>query len=251
MKKFITKINFWLLGGIIFIIVGWLLSAYLVDNSIVIPKISEVLASLGEMLQKKKTYLVIFNTASRLIITVALSFVIALLLSIISATLSGVKEFLKPLMTLMRTIPVAAIIIILLMIFGNIKSPYIITGLVILPIMYEGILVSFETIDQGIIDEVKMLSRLNFRVAKDIYIPIITPQILSTLVATIGLGLKVMVMAEFIAQPNDTIGYMMLQEKNFLEMANVFAWTIILIIFVLIVEQVLKIIKIKLNKVSY
>ena len=149
-------------------------------------------------------------------------------------------------MTLMRTTPVAAVIIILLMIFGNIKSPYIITSLVILPIMYEGILVSFENIDQGIIDEVKMLSNLNFRVAKEVYLPIVTPQILSTLVATIGLGLKVMVMSEFIAQPNNTIGYVMLQEKNFLEMDYVFAWTIILVVFVLLVEELLKIIKTKL-----
>jgi NitT/TauT family transport system permease protein len=132
------------------------------------------------------------------------------------------------------------------MIFGNIKSPYIITSLVILPIMYEGILVSFENIDQGIIDEVKMLSNLNFRVAKEVYLPIVTPQILSTLVATIGLGLKVMVMSEFIAQPNNTIGYVMLQEKNFLEMDYVFAWTIVLVVFVLLVEELLKIIKTKL-----
>lgn len=251
MKKFITKTNVWLLSGIVFIFLLWLLTAHIVDNSIVIPKISEVFQALGSMLRTKQTYVVIFNTLSRLIITVGISFGIALFLSIVATSIKVVKEFLKPIMALMRTIPVAAIIIILLIIFGNTKSPYIITSLVILPIMYEGILVSFENIDQGIIDEVRMLSKLNYKVAKDIYIPIITPQILSTLVATIGLGLKVMVMSEFIAQPNHTIGYMMLQEKNFLEMANVFAWTIILIIFVLIVEQVLKIIKIKLNKVSY
>jgi NitT/TauT family transport system permease protein len=91
-----------------------------------------------------------------------------------------------------------------------------------------------------------MLSNLNFRVAKEVYLPIVTPQILSTLVATIGLGLKVMVMSEFIAQPNNTIGYVMLQEKNFLEMDYVFAWTIVLVVFVLLVEELLKIIKTKL-----
>ena len=246
MKKFITKINFWLFGGILFILLLWLFTSRILDNSIVIPKISEVLQALGSLLQAKQTYVVIFNTISRLIITVSISFVIALFCSILAGSSTKIKDFLKPIMTLMRTIPVAAIIIILLMIFGNIKSPYIITSLVILPIMYEGILVSFENIDQGIIDEVKMLSSLNFKVAKEVYLPIVTPQILSTLVATIGLGLKVMVMSEFIAQPNNTIGYVMLQEKNFLEMDYVFAWTIILVVFVLLVEELLKIIKTKL-----
>ncbi|HOE06783.1 MAG: ABC transporter permease subunit [Bacilli bacterium] len=246
MKKFITKINFWLFGGILFILLVWFFASRIVDNSIVIPKISEVLQALGSLLQTKQTYVVIFNTISRLILTVSISFVLALFCSILAGSITRVKDFLKPIMTLMRTTPVAAVIIILLMIFGNIKSPYIITSLVILPIMYEGILVSFENIDQGIIDEVKMLSNLNFRVVKEVYLPIVTPQILSTLVATIGLGLKVMVMSEFIAQPNNTIGYVMLQEKNFLEMDYVFAWTIILVVFVLLVEELLKIIKTKL-----
>ena len=246
MKKFITKINFWLFGGILFILLVWFFASRIVDNSIVIPKISEVLQALGSLLQTKQTYVIIFNTISRLILTVSISFVLALFCSILAGSITRVKDFLKPIMTLMRTTPVAAVIIILLMIFGNIKSPYIITSLVILPIMYEGILVSFENIDQGIIDEVKMLSNLNFRVVKEVYLPIVTPQILSTLVATIGLGLKVMVMSEFIAQPNNTIGYVMLQEKNFLEMDYVFAWTIILVVFVLLVEELLKIIKTKL-----
>ena len=70
-------------------------------------------------------------------------------------------------------------------------------------------------------------------------------QIVSASVTNI-LGLKVMVMSEFIAQPNNTIGYVMLQEKNFLEMDYVFAWTIILVVFVLLVEELLKIIKTKL-----
>jgi len=246
MKKFIIKINFWLFGGILFILLVWFFASRIVDNSIVIPKISEVLQALGSLLQTKQTYVVIFNTISRLILTISISFVLALFCSILAGSITRVKDFLKPIMTLMRTTPVAAVIIILLMIFGNIKSPYIITSLVILPIMYEGILVSFENIDQGIIDEVKMLSNLNFRVAKEVYLPIVTPQILSTLVATIGLGLKVMVMSEFIAQPNNTIGYVMLQEKNFLEMDYVFAWTIVLVVFVLLVEELLKIIKTKL-----
>ena len=143
MKKFITKINFWLFGGILFILLVWFFASRIVDNSIVIPKISEVLQALGSLLQTKQTYVVIFNTISRLILTVSISFVLALFCSILAGSITRVKDFLKPIMTLMRTTPVAAVIIILLMIFGNIKSPYIITRLVILPIMYEGILVSF------------------------------------------------------------------------------------------------------------
>ncbi|MDD3170776.1 MAG: ABC transporter permease subunit [Bacilli bacterium] len=246
MKKYTIKINYWFFYGIVFIFLLWFIASYLMDNSLVIPKISEVFSAFINMFKEKQTYLVIFNTMLRLLMTVGVSFVIALILSLISYVSSKFREFIRPLMTLMRTIPVAAIIIILLMIFGNVKSPYIITLLIVLPIMYEAFLLSFQSIDRGITDEIKMISGVNFETIKGVYIPLIMPQIFSALVSTIGLGLKVMVMSEFIAQPNNTIGYMMLQEKNFLEMANVFAWTIVLIIFILIVEEILKIIKLKL-----
>lgn len=234
--------------GIIFIIVLWWILSIVVKNDLVIPDIISVIKSLLNLLKSKKTYEIILNTIFRLVISLIIAFLVSFALSFASFAFKGIKEFLLPLITLIRTIPVTTIIIILLMIIGNKNSPYIICMLVIVPIMYEANLNGFYSIDKGVLEEVRMISRTNFLVIKDIYVPLVFPHLLSGIVASFGLGLKVMVMAEFIAQTPNTIGYVLNQEKVFLEINNVFSWTIILIVFMMTVEVGLKIIQNRIIK---
>lgn len=248
MRNSITKNHSLYFLGIIFIIVLWWILSIVIKNDLVIPRIKNVLESLMNLLKTKKTYEIILNTIYRLIISLVIAFLVSFALSLVSFLFKGIKEFLLPLITLIRTIPVATIIIILLMLVGNKNSPYIICMFVIIPIMYEANLNGFYSIDKGVLEEVKMQSKTNFLVIKDIYVPLVFPHLLSGIVASFGLGLKVMVMAEFIAQTPNTIGYILNQEKVFLEINNVFAWTIILIIFMMLVEVGLKIIQNRIVK---
>ena len=231
--------------GLLTILLFWLVSSVIIDNSIILPNIVDVLKSLIKILTTKKTYLIIFNTISRLFLTIILAFVLAILFAILSYSSRKIEQFVKPMFVIMKTLPVASIIIILLVIVGNQLSPYLITGFVVLPLMYESIVTSFKNIDKNIIDEVKLVSQINFQVIYYVFIPIVLPYIVSALIQSIGLGLKVMVMAEFIAQPKDTIGYIMQEQRMYLNTDNIFAWTIILIIFVMVVEILIKKIKTK------
>ena len=250
MKNSTIKSSFLYFLGIITIIIIWIISSSLINNDLVIPSIDDVGRSLAILLSKKNTYLIILNTIYKLVLALAIGFIIALVLGLISYLVKGFSIFITPIIALARMVPVATIIIILLMIIGNKSSPYIITLLVIIPIMYESILTGFNSIQKGIIEEVKMLTNVNSLVIGKIYLPLITPYMLSGIVSSVGLGLKVMVMAEFIAQTPNTIGYELNQEKAFLEINNVFAWTIILVIFILIVEFLLKYFNKKIVKIQ-
>ncbi len=236
--------------GILVILLIWIGASYLINNDLVIPKVSDVLKALGQLLTSKKTYEAIFNTIYRIILALIIGFLIALILGTLSYFSKGFKAFITPFIALSRMMPVATIIIILLMIIGNKRSPYIITLLVIVPIIYENILVGLESIPKGITEEVKMLSGVNITVINKIYFPMIYPYMLSGIVSSFGLGLKVMVMAEFISQTARTIGYELNQEKVFLEIDKVFAWTLILIIFMLLVEVGLKLLQKQITKIE-
>lgn len=227
-------------SGIIFIIVIWIILSLVLNNDLVLPSVSSVGKSLIKILSKRGTYLIIFNTIYRLIFALVIAFLVSLILAMLSYVFKWFSTFLAPIIALIRTIPVATIIIILLMILGNKNSPYVICSLVVLPIMYEANINGLNSIDKNILEEVKMISKTNMLVIKDIYIPLVYPYLLSGVITSFGLGLKVMVMAEFICQTPNTIGYVLNQEKTFLEIDNVFAWTIVLIIFILIIELVLE-----------
>lgn len=225
-----------LLLGVIFIILIWHFSAIIINNDIVIPKIKSVLVSLINLLTDKKTYYIMILTILRLILIMGISFVISLILVAISIYSKHIQFFIKPMISFLRATPIVAIIIILLVILGNNKTPSIVTSFILIPLFYESLFIGINSIDKNIIDDVQTISNFSIKILFTIYIPLVFNEIITSLIQAFGLGLKSLVMSEFIAQPRNSIGYEILQNKLNLQMDYVFAWTIILILFVLIFE---------------
>lgn len=231
--------NRFLLFGVLFIIVVWSGCSLVVNNSLVLPSIKDVLISLKDILLSHNTYLIILMTFLKLALVVVASLIIALILALLSFKTKGFESFIKPLLVFLKTIPVIAIIIFLLISFGRNLSPYIMTALGVVPIMYEGLLTSLKSISPALIDDLKTLSNTNWLVIKDFYFPLIINFVLMTIIQSFGLGLKVMIMGEFIAQPNGTIGYLLQLERSALNSSAILAWSIILIMMVLAVESLM------------
>lgn len=230
------KLPFYTFLGIIFVFTVWFIASIVINNSFVLPKIGEVFTSLFDLMQESNTLMVLLTTLMRLVITVVISFLIALVLASCAAISKRFAQFIRPTMVLLKTIPVASIIIILLIVVGHERSPLFITGFVVLPILYEGILGGMQTIDKTIIEEIKMIHTIDYKIVKAVFIPLVYPAMITAIIQSVGLGLKVMVMSEFIAQPNRSIGKMILIEKQHLEMARVFAWTMLIIVIIMMIE---------------
>ncbi|NLD26196.1 MAG: ABC transporter permease subunit [Acholeplasmataceae bacterium] len=231
-----TKTNRYILLGVIAILLFWTISSLIIDNSLVLPGLDEVFLAFGNVLGDLSTYGLIIRTILKLVLIISVSLLIAFSFAILSYLSTKFEYFLKPVFVLIKTVPIIAIIILLLIFFGNRRSPYIMTALVVLPIMYEGLLGSLKNINQEIIDDVKTLGKVNFRVIKDLYFPLILPYFITTIIQSLGIGLKVMVMGEFIAQPNRSIGYVLQLERSNLNTPVILVWSIILIAIVLLFE---------------
>jgi NitT/TauT family transport system permease protein len=192
------------------------------------------------MLLNKSTWLSMGNTFFHLVITVSICFILSIVIMLFIMSIRPLEAMLSPLFTLLRTIPIIAIIVVLLLVFGNKRSPSVITGFVVLPLMYEQLLTSFKQIDKNIIDDLSMLQASKWQTLIHVFLPMSMPIIGSVLVQSLGLGLKVMVMAEYIAQPNSTIGYSIMQGVSTLNTALVFSWTLILVAFAMVGEFVIQ-----------
>lgn len=225
--------------GVLFVILIWHLSSIMVNNDIVIPKVNSVFSSFVNLLTNGRTYYIIILTILRLVLIICISFVISLILVGLSIYSKRIQFFIKPTISFIRATPIVAIIIILLVVIGNNKTPPIVTSFILIPLFYESLFIGINSIDENIIDDVRTISNFSLQILFKMYIPLVFSQIITSLVQGFGLGLKSLVMSEFIAQPRNSIGYEILQNKINLQMDYVFAWTIILIIFVLIVEIII------------
>lgn len=226
--------------GFLFIIFVWIILSVYFDNSIVIPKISDVFDAFKEVFSKSRIYSIILKTIFRILLTVSASLVVSLLFSTLAFMSEKISHFLNPLMVVLKTIPIIAIIILLFMMINIKMTPYFATGFVVIPIMYEGMLATLKQIDHNITDDIKTVTNTNITVLVKFYIPLVFPSIITSIIQSFGLGFKVMLMAEFISPSRNTLGAEMSRYYNNNEMAKVFSLIIVILVIVLIVDKILK-----------
>lgn len=235
--------------GILSIIFVWFLASIIVNNSGIVPSIPSVINKVVDLLSEFNTYSMIIKTLLKIMLALFISLDIAFVLAVFSLISHKFESFIRPLITLFKTIPVVTIAAIVLIMFFKQDVRYIgtiVVGvIVIVPIIYESVLTSFQSIDKNVLDSTKLESNFNFRVLLDVYVPLALPSIVTSILQSFGLGLKVLVMSELIINPNNSIGKAIGEYASYGEMEYVFAWTIILIVIVLIIDYFLKKVKLK------
>lgn len=247
MNSIIKSKKTYFILGVVFIFVIWFVGQNSFSNEMIIPSIETTFSSLLLLLQKEKTYTILGNTIFRLFISISISFVLGILLAALSKMYYRFKEFVKPLMIILKTLPVAVLIILLLLMFNH-DALFVIVSLVVMPLIYEATLNGLDAVDKDITDEIKMLSSIDFTIIRKIYLPIATPFIITSLLQSIGLGLKVLVMAELLTDAPNSIGYEIMLNKNYInDMSVVYAWSILIVVFVLIVDVLVRILSKKLE----
>ena len=87
-----------------------------------------------------------------------------------------------------------------------------------------------------------MLEISTFKKFIYVYIPVCVPFIVTTLLQSFGLGLKVMIMSEFMSQVDNTVGGALFNIKYNYDYAYLLGWLVIIITIVSIIDMLIRII---------
>jgi NitT/TauT family transport system permease protein len=218
-----------------------------------LPRPNDVLIAFGRIFIEADSLTVILATILRLLVGVTLAAILGFLLGVVAGFKNGFAIFFNPIVTVLRTIPVISITVILLIIFGFSLTPYIITFLMLFPLIYQGTYGAITNIDKELIDVYKLENNNFFTGLTHCYLPLISQDIRTALLQSLGLGIKVLVMAEYLSQTKNSIGQELYLSKVNLAYDEVFAWTMLLIILSLLFEALIhhyKPITQKIKKVS-
>ncbi|MEG0980831.1 MAG: ABC transporter permease subunit [Erysipelotrichaceae bacterium] len=227
--------------GSILIIIAWWLGAYYIDNSYILPYPQAVITSMLHQITSPDFYHVVFTTLTRSLIGLCFALFAALgfaLCSYYSKILSGL---LMPLITLAKSVPNISYIIIILIWFGRESSATIITFLILFPMFYSNFLTGLNSKDKKLMDVLKIYPLSKWQQIIKIDLPMLRPFISASLSSGVGLAFKVGVMAEILGQVDQGIGRELQYCRINLDMAGIFAWTIWIIILLVVLEQALKI----------
>lgn len=108
------------------------------------------------------------------------------------------------------------------------------------PIVYTNVVEGIKNVDIKLIEMAQIYKVKKKYIIKDIYLPSIRPYIVSGVLMCLGLGFKVTVSSEVLSTPKYSIGLNLLNSKSMLDTSELFAWTIVVILFSFIFERTFK-----------
>jgi NitT/TauT family transport system permease protein len=214
----------------------WAIAAYRFGKPLLFPSPLSVLQTLGKLLQTKEFYLITANSIGSILLGTLSAIVSACVLAIITARIRFIRELIHPIMAVIKATPVASFIILMLLFLGPVKVPSFITFLIVLPIVWTNLDQGIASIDPQLLEVAKMY-RFSFgKRLRRLVFPSLKPYFLSACKTSIGLAWKAGVAAEIIAMPRGTIGTQIGEAKLYIMTAEMFAWTLTVVLLSLAIE---------------
>ncbi len=227
------------LWSIIFWLTIWQIASHLVGSSILLVSPLAVVERFFTLAFTASLWQAVFFSLFR----IATGFVLALLLGVVAAALSAryivLYDLFAPLILAMKAIPVASFIILILIWISSRNLSIIISFIMVMPVIYTNVLDGIHATDRQLLEMVKVFAISPYRQIRYIYLPQIFPFFLSS--CSIGLGLcwKSGIAAEVIGIPKGSIGEKLYNAKIYLETADLFAWTLVIILISLAFEKLI------------
>ena len=249
MKKSI--INKTLLGIVLFVILWQVLSLLIGSSSFIFPGPIETVKETLRMLSSSYVYECIGLTIGRMVLGFIIALALAFIFGVIAGNFEDVELLLRPTMTVLKSLPTASIVYLFLVIAGAKLTPLYIVVLIAFPILYESVTSGIKNTPHSVIQAGKVDGSSFFDMNLRIRIPLAMPYILVGVASTFALSLKIEIMAEVIT------GYTRLglgsailaaQRSDPTNMVPIFAYSLIAIVLMLIVDTITAYIQKHINK---
>lgn len=248
MKRSITKDKLLKIFAIIFWICIWQIVCFFVQNNLLLPSPIEVIRRLGALIMYTKFWGTIANSFLRILTGFFIGASVGVIAAIASWKLPILKIILHPAMVIVKSTPLASFIILALVWIKTSRLSIFISFLMVFPILYGNVLQGIESVSKELLEMAYVYKLSRWKKFKFIYIPAILPAFLSAITTGIGFAWKSGIAAEVLASPHMTIGKAIYESKIYLEITDLFAWTLTVILLSMILERVFVSLTQKLQK---
>ena len=223
MKQLLWK-NLWqCLVAIVFLVVVWVVAYFAVGNHLLIPSFSESIKEVGALLVSKGFWLGLGMSLLRAGIAFLISFVLAVIFAVVAYLYPTFGGFLAPVVSALRSLPILAVLLILLSFLGAGEAPVAVAFLSLFPMLYTGVLAAISGVDKHLIEVSRVQGTPLFRRVSAIYLPLSSPYILKEAGGALSFSLKLIVSAEVLASTAKSLGGMMQEAKIYAEIPQLFA----------------------------
>lgn len=221
-RKKVLILLFWLLL--------WHFLALWVDNRILLVTPFQALGALVRLLPQAVFWRAVGGSLLRIGAGFLLGLVWGILLAVLSCRFPFVEELLSPVMSLLKAVPAASFVVLLLIWWGSSFLAVAVCFVIVLPNLYINTLEGLKSTDRRLLEMADIFGISFFNRFFYIFRPALKPFLLSGLKLSLGMSWKSGVAAEVIGTPDCSIGERLYLSKIYLQTAEVFAWTAVVIL---------------------
>lgn len=229
-----------MIAAILFWIIVWQAASDWIGEEILLASPLRVCETLFELLPTAAFWKTVAVSFGRIISGFIIAMLTGVLLAILAAFSGTVRTLLAPMMLLIKAVPVASFIILVLLWTGSRGLSVVISFLMVLPVIYTNTLEGILHTDRQLLEMAKVFHLRWYQKLRAIYLPDVLPYFSSACSISIGLGFKSGIAAEVIGLPGGSIGERLYQAKIHLSTGEVLAWTIVIVILSVCFEQIVK-----------
>lgn len=232
-KAFVKKIF-----AILFWILIWHLLSRIIDKEILLASPISVAKKLFHSVQEAYFWRTISFSLSRISLGFLLGAILGSFFALLSHKSQMIQELLQPLISVIKSTPVASFIILILIWMPSRNLSVVISFLMVLPIIYTAVLAGIAHTDRKLIEMAQVFRLSKGKKFRFIYLPEVYPYFYSAASVALGLAWKSGIAAEVIGNPRGSIGAGLYESKIYLVTDELFAWTIVTIVLSVLLEKI-------------
>lgn len=230
-KNIMIPLAFWLCV--------WQGIAMIVGTEFILPGPWTVVFALADLVVEGEFWLTTFLTLARIFAGMLAGVVLGVLIAVLTCTCVWCDRILSPAVKVVRAVPVASFILLVLLWIHTDRVPGVISALMVMPVIWGNISKGIQSTDPALLEVARAYRFSRWKTLKRIYVPEVAPYFAAGVETSLGLAWKAGVAAEVLCRPRRAVGSEIFIARNNLETPDLFAWTLVVILLSLLVESVL------------
>ena len=231
-NKWLRKVGVWALWlGL------WQALALIVHNDLLLAGPLAVARRLVELVPTAQFWSSLALSAVRVALGFAVAYACALVLAWVAARHELVEELLRPFALVCKSVPVVCVAVLLIVWVGARRAGAVVVFLVVFPAVYFSALTAWREADERVVGALRVQGVPPARR----FLAYVWPHALSYLEANaqsvVGMSWKAGIAAELIGMPLGSVGERIYQAKLLFESADLFAWTIVVMLASAVCER--------------
>jgi NitT/TauT family transport system permease protein len=224
--------------SIVLLAVVWQVMSYLAPSlgipAFAIPGLGRIAQSLAKI-----TPLDVAVTLGRVLLSLVVSFAIGLLVAVLMYLSDSVEKYLRPMVRILMAVPVVSWILFAVLWFKGVEFRIVFVLVVVCaPVFTVDALDNMRDVSRDLKQMIRSFRPTPLQFFHKLMLPAITPGLITSWKITLSLAIRVVTIAELVGAVTG-IGHQLSVAQELFSVADVFAWTLVLVVLLFLLEALL------------